>query len=423
VSRTPSRADRRLAEALDAADPLAGFRDRFVVDDPDLLYLDGNSLGRLPAATPDAVAAAVREQWGGGLVGSWHSWIDWGTRLGDRLAAHVLGARPGEVVVADSTSVNLYKLAAAALDAAPGRGTVVVDAEDFPTDRYVVQGLADQRGLAVREVRSDIDDGLSPDALRAALGTDVGLVVLSAVSYRSGALLDLAAVEALAAGVGARVLWDVSHAAGVVPLDLAGSGASLAVGCTYKYLNGGPGAPAFLYVRQDLQAALRQPIWGWFGQRDQVRLGPAYDPVDGVGRFCVGTPPVLSLAALGPALDLAEEAGLPRLREKSVRQGELVVELAERWLVPLGFRLASPRAASRRGGHVTLEHPDAWRICQALAAGAGVVADHRVPDRLRLGPSPLYTRYVDVWDALERIRDLVAAGGHERFPREPSRVT
>jgi kynureninase len=408
---------------MDAADPLAGFRERFVIDEPDLLYLDGNSLGRLPAATSDAVAAVVREQWGGGLVRSWHSWIDWGTRLGDRLAAHVLGARPGEVVVADSTSVNLYKLAAAALDAAPGRGTVVVDAEDFPTDRYVLQGLARQRGLALRQVRPDVDDGLSTDALREALDRDVALVVLSAVSYRSGALLDLAAVEALAAEAGARVLWDVSHAAGVVPLDLAGSGAALAVGCTYKYLNGGPGAPAFLYVRQDLQAGLRQPIWGWFGQRDQFRMGPAYDPVDGIGRFCVGTPPVLSLAALGPALDLVEEAGLDRLREKSVRQGELVTELAGRWLEPLGFRLASPRDPRRRGGHVALEHPDAWRICRALAADAGVVADYRVPDRLRLGPSPLYTRYVDVWDAMDRLRGLVAAGGQERFPHEPSRVT
>jgi kynureninase len=389
----------------------------------DVLYLDGNSLGRLPAATPDAVAAAVREQWGGGLVRSWHSWIDWGTRLGDRLAAHVLGAGPGEVLVADSTSVNLYKLAAAALDAAPGRGVVVVDAEDFPTDRYVVQGLARQRGLALRQVASDVDDGLPAGVLRAALDTDVALAVLSAVSYRSGALLDLAAVEDLAAAAGVRVLWDVSHAAGVVPLDLAGSGAGLAVGCTYKYLNGGPGAPAFLYVRRDLQAGLRQPIWGWFGQRDQFRMGPEYDPVDGVERFSVGTPPVLSLAALGPALDLVEEAGVDRLREKSVRLCELVVELAERWLVPLGFRLASPRDPRRRGGHVALEHPDAWRICRALAADAGVVADYRVPDRLRLGPSPLYTRYVDVWDALDRVRGLVAAGGHERFPHEPPRVT
>jgi kynureninase len=413
---------RAAALAMDAADPLAGLRDRFVVTDPDLLYLDGNSLGRLPAATADAVAAAVREQWGDGLVRSWHDWIDWSTRLGDRLAEHVLGARPGEVVVSDSTSVNLYKLAAAALDATPDRGTVVVDAEDFPTDRYVVQGLCRQRGLALRTVASDLDDGLSPDALRAALDDDVALVVLSAVSYRCGALLDVAAMTALAAEAGARVLWDVSHAAGIVPLDLAGSGAELAVGCTYKYLNGGPGAPAFLYVRRELQTALRQPIWGWFGQREQFRMGADYDPVDGVERFCVGSPPVLALAALDPALDLVAVAGVDRLRDKAIRQGELVVALADAWLAPLGFRLASPRDPRRRGGHVTLEHPDAWRICRALAA-AGVVADYRVPDRLRLGPAPLYTRHVDVWDAMARLRDVVAGGAHEHLPREPPRVT
>jgi kynureninase len=414
----PTRAD---AAGLDAADPLAGFRDRFVVTDPDLLYLDGNSLGRLPAATPDAVAATVREQWGGGLVRSWHDWIDWGTRLGDRLAGHVLGARPGEVVVADSTSVNLYKLAAAALDAAPGRGTVVVDAEDFPTDRYVVQGLCRERGLTLRTLASDLDEGLSPDALRAALDDDVALVVLSAVSYRCGALHDLAAVNALAAEVGARVLWDVSHAAGVVPLDFAGTGTELAVGCTYKYLNAGPGAPAFLYVRSGLQH-LRQPIQGWFGQRDQFRMGPDYEPVAGVERFTVGTPPVLALAALGPALDLVEAAGLDRLRAKSVRQGELVVELADAWLAPLGFRLATPRDPRRRGAHVSLEHPDAWRICRAAAA-AGVIADYREPSRLRLGPSPLYTTYTEVWDAVDRLRALVTAGEHETQPAEPPRVT
>jgi kynureninase len=414
-----TRAD---AEALDAADPLADFRDRFVVTDPDLRYLDGNSLGRLPVATPDAVAAVVREQWGDGLVRSWHTWIDWGVSLGDRLAEHVLGARPGEVVVADSTSVNLYKLAAAALDAAPGRGVVVMDAEEFPTDRYVVQGLCRSRGLTLRTLPSDLDDGLSPGALRAALDDDVALVVLSAVSYRSGALQDLAAVTAAAAAVGARVLWDVSHAAGVVPLDLAGSGAELAVGCTYKYLNAGPGAPAFLYVRADLQERLRQPIQGWFGQRDQFAMGPDYDPLPGVERFTVGTPPVVALAALGPALDLVEAAGVARLREKAVRQGELVVALADAWLAPLGFRPASPRDPARRGAHVSLAHPDAWRICRAAIA-AGVVADYREPSRLRLGPSPLYTRYTDVWDALDRLRALVSAGEHELLPRDPSRVT
>ncbi|MYW21092.1 kynureninase [Streptomyces sp. SID486] len=414
---------RTVAEELDAADPLAAFRERFVIDDPELIYLDGNSLGRLPAATPGRLREVVEQGWGGGLVRSWQGWIDWGARLGDRLAGHVLGARPGEVVVSDSTSVNLYKLAGAALDAAPGRGTVLVDAEDFPTDRYILQGLAQQRGLRLRRLPSDLDGGLDLDVLRGALDRDVALVVLSLVSYRSGALLDMARVEELARGVGARVLWDLSHAAGAVPVDLAGAGAELAVGCTYKYLNGGPGSPAFLYVRRDLQAVLRQPVWGWFGQREQFRMGPDYDPVPGIERFLVSTPALLSLAAIDPALDLVEEAGLARIRAKGLLLGRLADELADAWLAPLGFRAASPRPAERRGSHVSLYHPDAWRICQTLAADAKVVCDYRVPDRLRIGPSPLYTRFTEVWDALARIRDTVAGRAYTSRPAGLARVT
>ncbi|WP_416904227.1 kynureninase [Micromonospora echinospora] len=414
---------RRAAEERDAADALAGLRDRFVIADPELVYLDGNSLGRLPAATPDALARLARQDWGTELVRSWSTWIDWGRRLGDRLAAHVLGARPGEVVVSDSTSVNLYKLAAAALDANPGRHTILVDAEEFPTDRYLLQGLAAQRGLTVRTIASHLDEGLDPDDVRRALDDQVALVVLSAVSYRSGTLLDLAAVNAAAREVGAYVLWDLSHAAGSVPVELTASGADLAVGCTYKYLNGGPGAPAFLYVREELQARLRQPIWGWFGQRDQFRMGAEYDPAPDIDRFLVGTPPILSLAALDPALDVFAEAGIDQVRAKGVGLGELMVELAEAWLAPLGFTLASPRDPQRRGSHICLAHPDALRISQALISEAKVVGDFRVPDRLRLGPAPLYTRYVDVWDGMERLRDLVARGGHEHLPVEPPRVT
>nr|WP_225954948.1 kynureninase [Kibdelosporangium phytohabitans] len=402
---------------MDAADPLAWARDRFVVTDPDLVYLDGNSLGRLPAATPDFVDAVVRNQWGTGLVRTWHTWIDWAASLGDRLAEHVLGARPGEVVLSDSTSVNLYKLAAAVLAATPDRRTIVVDAGDFPTDRYIVQGLAAERGLTVRALASDIDTGLSLNSVAAAVDDDVALVVLSHASYRSGALNDMAAVNSLARKAGAVVLWDLSHTAGVLPVHLNASGADLAIGCTYKYLNSGPGAPAFLYARADLHPALRQPIWGWFGQRDQFRMGPDYDPAGGIGRFLVGTPPVLSLAAVDPALSVIEEAGVARIRDKSVRLGEFVLDL-----VPPGMRVASPVASDRRGGHVTLEHPDAWRICRALA-GAGVICDYREPDRLRVGPAPLYTRFVDVWDAMDRLRDLLASRSYEQLDDAPGRVT
>ncbi|MBL1082665.1 aminotransferase class V-fold PLP-dependent enzyme [Streptomyces actinomycinicus] len=414
---------RAAAEELDAADALAGFRERFVVDDPELIYLDGNSLGRLPAATPDRLREVIEDGWGAGLVRSWQGWIDWGARLGDRLAAHVLGARPGEVVLSDSTSVNLYKLAGAALDAAPGRGTVLIDAEDFPTNRYVLQGLAGQRGLRLRRLASDPDGGLDLDLLRSALDGDVALVVLSLVSYRSGALLDMAEVNELARAAGARVLWDLSHAAGAVPVDLTATGAELAVGCTYKYLNGGPGSPAFLYVRRELQAGLRQPVWGWFGQREQFRMGPDYDPVPGIERFLVSTPPLLSLAAVDPALTLVEEAGVARIRAKGLQLGRLADELADAWLRPLGFRRASPREPQRRGCHVSMYHPDAWRICQTLAADAKVVCDYRVPDRLRIGPSPLYTRFTEVWDALDRIRAVTADRTYTSRSADLARVT
>ncbi|MEU1753600.1 kynureninase [Micromonospora matsumotoense] len=411
---------RQVAQEWDLADPLAGLRDRFVVDD--LCYLDGNSLGRLPVATGDHLAGLVRDGWGTELVRSWPTWIEWPRRIGDRIATHALGAREGEVIVSDSTSVNLYKLAAAALDARPGRGTILADAEEFPTDRYLLEGLAAQRGYTLRLLPSDLDEGLDQATLLESLTEDVALVVLSAVSYRCGALLDVAAVTAAARRVGAWVLWDLSHAVGSVPLDLTAAGVDLAVGCTYKYLNGGPGAPAFLYVRRELQESLRQPIWGWFGQRDQFRMGAGYDPAPGPERFLVGTPPVLGMAALDPALDVLADAGMDRVREKSVRLGELIIELADAWLVPHGFRLASPREAGRRGGHVSLHHPEALRISRALV-DVGVVGDYRVPDRLRLGPAALYTRYVDVWDAMDRLRDITERQAWAGVPAEPSRVT
>ncbi|SCF21724.1 kynureninase [Micromonospora mirobrigensis] len=418
----PDEFPRYRCKEWDAEDPLADLRDRFVIPDEQLIYLDGNSLGRLPAATPEHLARLVRDGWGGQLVRGWPTWVEWAGRIGDRIAAHAVGARPGEVVVSDSTSVNLYKLAAAALDANPGRRTVLVDAEDFPTDRYVLQGLAEARGLTLTMLPSDLDEGLDPRTLRDALTEDVALVVLSAVSYRCGALLDMAAVNAAAREVGAYVLWDLSHAVGSVPVELTASGADLAVGCTYKYLNGGPGAPAFLYVRRELQQRLRQPIQGWFGQRDQFTMGPHYDPVPTVDRFQVGTPPVLGMAALDPALDVLAEAGIDRVRAKGVRLGELIVALADAWLTPHGFTVASPRDAARRGSHVSLHHPEALRISRALA-GAGVVGDYRAPDRLRLGPAPLYTRFVDVWDAMDRLRDIVERRTYEQVPGEPSRVT
>jgi kynureninase len=419
---TDSRTGRARAEELDAADPLAGFRDRFAPagrDGRDLVYLDGNSLGRLPLATAERITTVVRDEWGTGLVGSWEHWMGLPARAGDLLGEHLLGAAPGQVTVCDSTTVNLYKLACAALDSRPGRHVIVTDDDNFPTDRYVFQGIAAQRGCELRMIRADIDAGLDEAALAAALDAGTALVSLSHVAYRSGALLDMAAVTGLVHSAGAVMLWDLCHSAGSVPVQLDASGADLAVGCTYKYLNAGPGAPAFAYVRRDLQDRLRQPVWGWMGQRDLFEMGPSYDPVPGIERFTTGTPQVLGVVAVEEGARLLAEAGIGRLRDKAVGLTEYLITLADAWLLPLGCALASPRDPARRGAHVTVHHPEARRICQALTA-RGVITDHRAPDRLRYGLAPVTTRFADVWDALDATRRILEAKAYEDFPAEPA---
>lgn len=405
----------------DANDPLAAFRDKFCRGGDHLIYLDGNSLGRPPAATRDLVDDVITGQWAGGLTRSYTGWIGLGRRIGDMLGTRLLGAADGEVVLSDSTSVNLYKLASAALLTARDRHFIVYDPADFPTNRYVAQGLAAAYGLGIREVPA-LPGADFCSRLGAVLGPDAGLVMLSLVDFRSGEMLPMERVNALAAQAGARIVWDLSHAAGVVPVDLGTSGAELAVGCTYKYLNGGPGAPGFLYVRRDLQAVLRQPIWGWLGQRDQFQLGAAYQPAAGIDRFQVGAPPILSMAAVEPGVALCAEAGIEAIRAKSVRLCEVLIGLADRWLAPHGLCVASPRAAAGRGGHVALRGPRTWQLCQALVS-AGVICDFRTPDWLRLAPTPLDTRFVDVWDALERLRAILERGEYVRLPATLTRVT
>ena len=335
------------------------------------------------------------------------------------LATGVLGVTPGEVVLSDSTSVNLYKLAAAALDARPGRRAVVTDDDNFPTDRYVLEGLAAARGLDLRIVPTDLDSGLSQPL---PIDRDVALVCLSHLAYRSGARADMVAITRAAHEQGALVLWDLCHSAGSVPVPLRESGADLAVGCTYKYLNAGPGAPAFLYVRDDLQASLRQPIWGWFGQRDQFAMGTRYDPVDTIDRFLVGTPPVPGGYAVLEAARITAEAGIDAIAAKGAALTGYAIELADAWLTGYGFRLATPRAPERRGAHVTLYHPAAWPVCQALKA-ADVVPDYRTPDRLRIGLAPLYTRFVDVHEGLRRLCTVMESGAWRAYPTERARVT
>jgi kynureninase len=344
------------------------------------------------------------------LVSGWPDWIDAPARVGDLLAAEVLGARPGEVIVSDSTTVNLYKLCCAALDASALR-TLVTDRENFPTDRYVLEGLAAQRGLELRLVESPAE--LEPNAL----------VVLSHVAYRSGALNDMAGLTARARELGSKIVWDLSHSAGAVEIGLRDAGVELAVGCTYKYLNAGPGAPAFLYVAAEEQARLRSPIWGWFGQADQFAMERPYSPVAGIGRFLAGTPPILDLAAVEEGVRLTAEAGVARLREKSVALTELIVALHDERLTELGFSLGSPRDPAARGSHVSLRHDEAWPICRALIERAAVIPDFRGPDSIRLGVAPLYTRFVDVWDAIERLRGLVERGEQREMDATPARVT
>ena len=393
---------RERAAALDAGDPLADLRDAFVVDDDGPLYVDGNSLGRLPHATAERIKGLV-DEWGARLVTAWPDWIEAPSRIGDQLAEHVLGARPGEVLACDSVTVNLYKLAGAVLDAEPG--PLVALADDFPTDRYVLEGLAAQQGVELRLVRRE--------ELREA-SRDARLTAVSKIDYRSGEIVSEDEVEGL-------VLWDLSHAAGAIEIDLAD--AQLAVGCTYKYLNGGPGAPAFLYVREDLQTRLTSPIQGWFGQREQFEMGPRYEPAPGIDRFLAGTPPILSLVAVQSGVELTAEATMAAIAEKTRRLTDLFVELHDAWLAPLGFTLASPRDAATRGGHVSLAHPHGWQVCRALVERANVVPDFRRPDLVRFGFPALYTRFEDVFEAARRTKQLVELGAHREMDAAPARVT
>jgi kynureninase len=406
---------RAAAETLDRADPLAHFRGRFVIEGP-VIYADGNSLGRLPESTIERLSSVV-DTWGSRLVTAWPDWIDRPLEVGDLLADAVLGANRGEVLVCDSTTVNLFKLAAAALARRPG--ALVTDADNFPTDRYVLQGL----GEVVVFDADSIEGPTADDVERACAGRDVSVVCVSHVAYRSGALADVRAITDAAHDAGALVLLDVSHSAGVAPIGLESTGVDLAVGCTYKYLNAGPGSPAFLYVRRELQEELRSPIWGWFGQREQFAMGPSYDPVPGIGRFLAGTPSILGLAAVEVGAELVREAGIEALRQKSVALTELVVSLHDERLAPLGFELGTPRDPQLRGGHVSVRHPEGWRICRALIERADVVPDFRSPDSIRLGLPPLYTRFVDAWDIVDRLALLVESGEHELVDDAPARVT
>jgi kynureninase len=413
------------AQGLDARDELAAFRKAFVIANPKQIYVDGNSLGRLPHRTASYLKTVVDEEWGQGLIQSWaEDWYEAPTHVGEKLA-RVLGAAPGQVLATDSTSVNLFKLAMAGLAIRQERKRIVSDTLNFPSDLYVLQGCIDllSAGHHLHLVPSHDDVTVEQQHLYDAIDEQTALVTLSHVTFKSGFLHDVAAITDRAHQVGALVLWDLCHSVGSVPIDLDRWGVDLAVGCTYKYLNGGPGAPAFLYVRHELQKEVRSPIWGWFGQRAPFGFDLDYAPAEGVTRFLAGTPPILSLMALEPALDLVLEAGVERIRAKSVGLTSYLVYLVDTLLLPLGFGLGSPRDPARRGSHISIRHPEGYRINQALINEMDVWPDFREPDNIRIGLAPLYVGFAEVWETVDRIRRVVQEERFLSYSAERTTVT
>ena len=425
------KADQASAKEMDLQDPIAGFREKFVVSDPDLIYLDGNSLGRLPESTLPHLEHAAKHQWGDQLIRSWNQgWFRKPQALGARLA-ELIGAEEDEVLICDTTCINLFKLTIAALRSKPNRKKIVSDELNFPSDLYVFQGAADLLGddRSLEVIQSTDSIKINYSDLKQAVGVDTALLALTHVAFKSAFMYDMEKTTRIAHQAGALMLWDLSHSVGAVPVDLNSCGADLAVGCTYKYLNGGPGSPAFLYVRKELQEELIPAIWGWFGTKDPFEFNLDYETGEGISRFLVSTPHMLSMLALEPALDIMLEAGIDRLREKSITQTEYLIFLFEERLKELGFKLGSPRDAGQRGSHVSLRHPEAYRICKALISplpdenAPTVIPDFRSPDNIRLGIAPLYTRYQDIYRALERLGQIVQEKIYLKYPEERSAVT
>ncbi|WP_441246296.1 kynureninase [Kitasatospora sp. McL0602] len=393
---TPSRKD---CEALDAADPLAGFRAEFVLPEG-VVYLDGNSLGALPARTSERVRQLVEVEWGQELIRSWNDagWFALPHTLGARVAP-LVGAAPGQVVVCDTTSVNLFKLLSAALRLRPGRRTVLAEQAAFPTDLYIAEGVTSM----IEGARTQLLDHAGQ--LDALLGDDVAAVVLSHVDYRTGELLDMPGITRRVQQAGALMIWDICHSVGALPIELDACGVDFAVGCTYKYLNGGPGSPAFLYVAERHQAAAEQPLSGWFGHARPFAFEPGYEPLPGIGRFLTSSPSMLGQAALGASLDVWEKADLQAVRAKSLALTDLFVSLVE----PLGLEVVTPRDHERRGSQIALRHPDGYPVVQALIE-RGVIGDFRAPDLMRFGFTPLYVSYCDVWDAARHLAEVLDSG-------------
>ena len=420
--------DREYALELDQNDPLAGYRSKFVITDPNLCYLDGNSLGRLPHATVKAVSDFLSQEWGNEVVTGWSHWIDEAQVAGDLLGRAVLGAGPGQVLVCDTTSVNFYQLCVAAIKARPGRKTVITDAANFPTDRYILKGIAEQFGLNLIIIDNEdpaIADNelITAELLEKYMSEDVAMVTFEVIQYRSGARTDIQSVTDLARSYGALVVWDASHAAGAIEMNFDACGVDLAVGCTYKYGNSGPGSPAWLYVNKKIQSELQVPILGWFGNEDQFGMGPDFVKAEGIRGFQIASPSIIGIRGVQVAFSMIEEAGIDVIASKAAIGTQMMIDLYDEWLAPLGYTLLTSRNPKERGGHISIGHPDAARICVALRKFANVIPDYRTPNAIRLAIAPLPTSYVEVWDGFQRIRDLTQSRQYEKVEGSDSRVT
>ena len=417
--------DSSYAKYLDRSDPLASFRKHFVIPDPSLIYLDGNSLGRLSKASGIRVQVLL-EEWGKELIRGFNKdWWQAPVRVGEKIA-QLVGAEPGQIVVTDSVSVNLFKLASAALSYNNKRKKIVTDSLNFPSDLYILQGLRHLLGDKHSIIRiGSKDNEITPDIdeLLGSIDEDTALITLSQVTFKSGYLYDMEAITETAHRHGALVLWDLSHSVGALPIELDACDVDIAIGCTYKYLNGGPGSPAFLYVRKDLQNQISSPLWGWWGQKDPFAFSLDYKPAPGIVRFLAGTQPILSMLAMEAALDPIIQAGMNNLRRKSILMSEYLIFLADGLLIPSGFSLGSPRDPNSRGSHVSFRHKDGYRINQALIEAMNVIPDFREPDNIRLGLSPLYTTFTEIWEAVNRIYKIMEKKLFENYSDHRSIVT
>ena len=406
-------------------DELAEFRDQFVIPDPQLIYLDGNSLGRLPKVTAERLQQLVLDDWGDKLIRGWNAdWFEAPIRIGERIAV-LVGAAAGQVVISDTTSINLFKLVMAALAKNPGRTRIVSDEFNFPSDLYILQSCVALlgRGHTLHLVRSRDGISIHPDDLKSAIDDNTALVSLSHVAFKSGFMYDGQEVTRLAHNSGALMLWDLCHAVGAVPVELDAWGADLAVGCTYKYLNGGPGSPAFLYVRRDLQEQLHQPIWGWFAQRSPFAFDLDFSPAPGMAHFMVSSPPILSALAMESSLDVLLQAGIQRIRRKSIAQTNYLINLFDSELAPLGFTLGTPRDPNIRGSHVSIRHPQGYRINRALIEEMDLIPDFREPDNIRLGIAPLYISFEEIYQGVKRIHCVMEEKRYLHYPEGRLAVT